>query len=368
MAENKSLGIENLGSVDWLNDSAPEPQAAEESQTPETTEAPEPVDETVEAVEDAAPEVTTEEVSEPVDEDESYDDDFEAESPEVDEPAAEASMFATLSQKLGYEVEGDFAEDYDGLASYTTAVGEQIANERLQKMFEAYPDVAEYFEYRSNNGDPLKYFEAQQAELDYNSIEIDDNLAVQKRVVIDGMRQAGFGDTEIGEMVDDLEDTGLLKKQAERYLGRLKATQATRKEQLLQQQAQQAEQQRAEAEAYWASVQDTINTGNLKGLQIPQRQRGKFYDWMTTPINEQGFTQRDLDRQNIDQETALAVEYLLYQGFDLKKLATSAAATQKVSNLKSKLSSAPSAGSRLKSRTKSGTTKANSIPSLKDLL
>ena len=129
-----------------------------------------------------------------------------------------------------------------------------------------------------------------------------------------------------------------------------------------------AQQQKAEAEAYWSSVQDTISTGNLKGLSIPQRTRGKFYDWMTNPINEQGATQRDLDRQNIDQETALAVEYLLYQGFDLRKLATSAAATQKVSNLKSKLSSAPSAGSRLKSRTKSGTTKANSIPSLKDLL
>ena len=337
MAENKSLGIENLGSVDWLNDSAPEPQAVEETQTPETTEAPEPVAETVEAVEEAAPEVTPEEVSEPVAEEESYDDEPVAESP-VEEPVAEASMFATLSEKLGYEVEGDFHEDYDGLANYTTAVGEQIANERLQKMFEQYPDVAEHFQYRSNNGDPLKYFEAQQAELDYNSIEIDDNLAVQKRVVIDGMRQAGFGDTEISEMVEDLEDTGLLKKQASRYLGRLQATQATRKEQLLAQQAEQAQQQRAEAEAYWSSVQDTINTGNLKGLSIPQRQRGKFFDWMTTPVaDNESATQRDIDRQNIDQETALAVEYLLYQGFDLKKLATSAAATQKVSTLKSKL-------------------------------
>ena len=87
------------------------------------------------------------------------------------------------------------------------------------------------------------------------------------------MRQAGFGDSEISEMVEDLEDTGLLKKQAGRYLSRLQATQATRKEQLLAQQAEQAQQQRAEAEAYWSSVQDTINTGNLKGLSIPQRQR-----------------------------------------------------------------------------------------------
>lgn len=364
MAETKSLGIENLGSVDWLNDNSPEPQAAEEAQQEEATEASEPVAET-EEVQEEAPEVTTEDSSEEVVED--IQEDAPALDP-VEEPAAEASMFSTLSEKLGYEVEGEFAEDYDGLANYTTAVAEQIANERMQKIFAQYPDVGEYFNYRSNNGDPIKYFEAQQAELDYNGLQIDDNVAVQKRVVIDGMKQAGFSGEDISEMVDDLEDSGLLKKQSERYLTRLQATQSTRKEQLLAQQAEQAQTQKAEAEAYWSSVQETISTGNLKGLSIPQRTRGKFYDWMTNPINEQGATQRDLDRQNIDQETALAVEYLLYQGFDLRKLATSAAATQKVSTLKSKLSSAPSAGSRLKSRTKSGTTKANSIPSLKDLL
>ena len=364
MAETKSLGIENLGSVDWLNDNSPEPQAAEEAQQEEATEASEPVAET-EEVQEEAPEVTTEDSSEEVVED--IQEDAPALDP-VEEPAAEASMFSTLSEKLGYEVEGEFAEDYDGLANYTTAVAEQIANERMQKIFAQYPDVGEYFNYRSNNGDPIKYFEAQQAELDYNGLQIDDNVAVQKRVVIDGMKQAGFSGEDISEMVDDLEDSGLLKKQSERYLTRLQATQSTRKEQLLAQQAEQAQTQKAEAEAYWSSVQETISTGNLKGLSIPQRTRGKFYDWMTNPINEQGATQRDLDRQNIDQETALAVEYLLYQGFDLRKLATSAAATQKVSNLKSKLSSAPSAGSRLKSCTKSGTTKANSIPSLKDLL
>ena len=230
------------------------------------------------------------------------------------------------------------------------------------------PDVQEYFNYRANNGDPIKYFEAQRAEMDYNTLAIDDNVAVQKRVVLDGMRQAGFADEDISRMVESYEDAGILKDNAAVYLQRLKQTQGQRKEQLLQQQQQQAAQQRAEAEQYWNSVHETINNGNLKGMQIPTRSRGKFYEWMTSPVDEQGATQRDIDRQNIDQETALAVEYLLYQGFDLKKLAGNAAATQKVSSLKSKLTAAPSAGSRMKSRTKSGTTKPTGLPSLKDLL
>ena len=372
MAENKGLGIENLGSIDWLNDNSPAPEAEETQQT-EATEAPEPVAET-ESVEEPTTEVPTEspeDVTEDVEE--STDDDVVADEPvaapvQEEEQEPEAGIIATLGAKLGYEVEGEFSEDYDGLAEYTNAVAGQIANEQLEKIFAAYPDVKEYFEYRANNGDPIRYFEAQQAEMDYNSLTVDDNVAVQKRVVIDGMRQQGFGDEDIQRMVESYEDAGILKDNAQIYLTRLQATQATQKEQLLVQQQQEAERQRAEADAYWKSVQETIATGSLKGMAIPQRQRAKFYDWMTTPVADNGATQRDIDRQNIDQETALAVEYLLYQGFDLKKLASNAAATKKVSSLKSKLAAAPSAGSRMKSRTKSGTTKANTIPSLKDLL
>lgn len=369
MSENKGLGIENLGSVDWLNDSSPAPEAAEtqQEQAAEPTEAaPETTEE--EAVE-PTPEVPVEETPEVQDEVEETVEEPVAEpaAPAAEEAAPAESMFATLGAKLGYEVEGDFAEDYDGLAEYTTAVGQQIANEQLEKIFASMPDVKEYYEYRANNGDPLKYFEAQQAEMDYHNVDIQ-NEAIQKRVLIDGMRQQGFGDEDIARMVESYEDAGILADNANIYLRQLQATQGQRKQQLLAQQEQEAQQQRAAAEEYWNSVQSTINQGNLKGMQIPTRQRGKFYEWMTTPVNEQGFTQRDLDRQNIDQETALAVEYLLYQGFDLKKLASNAASTQKVSALKSKLTAAPSAGSRMKSRTKSGTTKANTIPSLKDLL
>ena len=369
MSENKGLGIENLGSVDWLNDSSPAPEAAETQQeqvaepveaAPETTEV-EAAEPTTEVPVEETPEVQ-DEVAETVDEPVA-----EPAAPAVEEEAPAESMFATLGAKLGYEVEGDFAEDYDGLAEYTTAVGQQIANEQLEKIFAAMPDVKEYYEYRANNGDPLKYFEAQQAEMDYHNVDIN-NEAIQKRVLIDGMRQQGFGDEDIARMVESYEDAGILADNANIYLRQLQATQGQRKQQLLAQQEQEAQQQRAAAEEYWNSVQATINQGNLKGMQIPTRQRGKFYEWMTTPVNEQGYTQRDLDRQNIDQETALAVEYLLYQGFDLKKLASNAASTQKVSALKSKLTAAPSAGSRMKSRTKSGTTKANTIPSLKDLL
>tara|TARA_R100001463_G_scaffold16470_7_gene42732 strand:+ start:809 stop:1912 length:1104 start_codon:yes stop_codon:yes gene_type:complete len=367
MAENKELGLDSLKGVDWLNDSAPAPEVApeatEESQEPETKESSE------KEVEAAAPEEaveTTSEVEEPVDAPE------EPEQEPVAAPAQDAEeepgVIQTLSQRLGYDIEGEFADDYDGLTQYTSAVASKIAEEQLGEIFNQYPDVREYFQYRANNGDPLKYFQAQQAEMDYGSMTIDDNTAVQRRVVQDGMRSQGFGDEEITKMMDSYEDAGILKDNAEIYLAHLQRHQVNRKEELLQEQQKQAEAQRAQADAYWKQVSDTVQTGQLKGLQIPTKQRKQFYNWMTLPVDQNGATQRDLDRSKLDTETALALEYLIYQGFDLSKLSRNVAKTKNTQSLKNRLQSAPSASTRMKSRSKSTVTKAAPLPSLRDLL
>lgn len=368
MAENKELGLDSLKGVDWLNESAPAPQEiSEEVVEMPTTESEES---SAKAEPQEAPATEVEEplaeVSEPVD----------APEETVEEPTAapveqtddEPGVIQTLTQRLGYEVEGDFSDDYDGLEQYTTAVANKIAEEQLGNIFEQYPDVREYFQYRSNNGDPLKYFQAQQAEIDYSSLTVDDNVAVQRRVVQDGMRTQGFGDEEITKMLDAYEDAGILKDNADVYLNHLQRNQATQKQQLLEQQELQANEQRAQAEQYWQQVSKTVESGELKGMKIPQRQRKQFYDWMTLPVDQKGATQRDLDRNQLDTETALALEYLIYQGFDLNKLSSNIAKTKTTQSLKAKLQSSPSASTRMKSRSKSTVTKAAPLPSLRDLL
>jgi hypothetical protein len=359
MAEQKELGLDSLKGVDWLNDQAPAPEV---ESTPTEEPQPEVTEESV--VEEAPAQEVEQQVETPEPE-------APAEEPQsAEEPAAEeeASIISTLSQRLGYEVEGEFGDDYDGLTAYTSAVAGKIAEEQLAQIFNQYPDVREYFQYRANNGDPLKYFEAQNKEMDYSSMSIDDNTAVQRRVVQDGMRTQGFGDEEIAKMLDAYEDAGILKDNAEVYLSHLQRTQATQKQQLIADQERQAEAQRAQAAQYWEEVSKTVQTGQLKGLQIPTRQRKQFYDWMTLPVDHQGTTQRDLDRAKLDTETALALEYLIYQGFDLTKLSRNVAKTKTTQSLKSKLQSAPSASTRMKSRSKSTVSKAVSLPSLRDLL
>lgn len=365
MAENKELGLDSLKGVDWLNENAPavpEPQS-EAEQPAETLEAETQPEEAVAP----EPQVEQEAVEEPVGEPVSEETEPVAETPAKPEEQ-EMGVIDTLTQRLGYEVDGDFSDDYDGLEKYTSAVASKIAEEQLANIFNQYPDVREYFQYRANHGDPLKYFQAQQAEMDYNAMAVDDNVAIQRRIIQDGMRMQGFDDESITKMTDAYEDAGILKDNAEVYLSQLQRSQATRKQQLVEQQKQQAEQQRAEADQYWANVANTINQGQLRGLQIPTRQRKQFYDWMTLPVDKNGATQRDMDRAKLDQETALALEYLIYQGFDLNKLSQNVAKTKTTQSLKAKLQSSPSASTRMKSRSKSTVSKAVSLPSLRDLL
>jgi len=368
MAENKELGLDSLKGVDWLNDSAPAPvetpaeTSVENSEEPSVNEEPQVAAESATEEEQTPVNTPEESVAEEAEQASALEE--SAEEPTSDEPG----VIETLTQRLGYQVEGDFSDDYDGLEKYTSAVANKIAEEQLGNIFEQYPDVREYFQYRSNNGDPLKYFQAQQAQLDYSGMAVDDNVAVQRRVVQDGMRTQGFGDEEITKMLDAYEDAGILKDNAEVYLGHLKRNQAQEKEQLLAQQEQQAATQRAEAEQYWQQVSKTVDSGELKGLQIPQRQRKQFYDWMTLPVDQKGSTQRDHDRSKLDTETALALEYLIYQGFDLNKLTRNIAKTKTTQSLKAKLQSSPSASTRMKSRSKSTVTKGTPLPSLRDLL
>jgi len=367
MAENKGLGLDNLKQVDWLNDNAPAPaaetpetSAAEDAETETQTEAPEEAVQTPEQPE-------TEAVNNVQEEPEAA-----ASEPElVSEPEAdpESSIIDTLTERLGYSVDGDFSDDFDGLTQYTSAVANKMAEEQVGQLFEQFPDVREYFQYRANNGDPQAYFQAQQAEMDYNSIEISDNdIAIQKRVVQDGMRAQGFGEEEVTRMTEAYEDAGILKDNADVYLTQLKKQQETYKSQLLERQKIEADQQREQATQYWNSVSETIQNGQLKGMQIPTKQRRQFYDWMTQPVEKTGVTQRDKDRSGMDMETALALEYLIYQGFDLSKLAKNVSNTQKTKSLKEKLQSKPSASTRMKSRSKSSVTKSVSLPNLRDLL
>ena len=333
---------------------------------------PEPVAKTTEAVEDTPQDEPQEEqpVEEPQEELQAEE---ETQSVQEREPVAseepeEESIISELQAKLGYELDGEFDESIDGLLNFTKANAEKIAQEQMQNVFNAFPDVQEYLNYRANGGDAKRYFQTATPERDFAAMEVKEgDVMTQKQIVGAFLETQGFDLSEVQETLEDYEDAGILERHAKKALTRLQDKQIRDKKTLIEQQQQQAQQQAQQNEQMWNEINGLVQTGELKGLTVPERDKKRFFEWMATPIDQKGNSQRAVDREQLDQETLLALEYIVYKGFDLSKLISNNNTTQKARSLRSKLSKGTSSSSRMKS-SKPGYTKAIKLPDLKDLL
>jgi hypothetical protein len=344
----------------------------------------ETTEETPEAVETETPtaeetsEETTEETSEEIQED-----DTEAEAPNdaLQEAAdsleegeeSEASIISTLKERLGYEIEGDFEDDYDGIAGLTKAMAEKIAEEQFRSVFQSFPDIQEYLNYRVSGGDPDKFFKVAAKEIDFGKLSLSkEDKGMQRKVVESFMQMQGFEPEEITETIQDYEDAGLLLKNSERAVKKLAAHQVKQKESLVQEQQKQARETAKQTQETWGQIGSIINKGRLRDFTIPESDKKRFYSWMATPVDNNGRSQRLIDREKLDQESILAMEYLMYKGLDISKLVSAKVNTKQAASLKSKLkSSKPTASRRMKGN-KGGYNKTSNgrpnIPTLDKLL
>ena len=366
MAEEKSLDLSQVSVANLLNDNAPTSIPSPEAETPEEpVETPEPqANEEVEEVPQAEveePESTTtetteaEETSEPVS--------------SSDEETEEPGVIDILRSKMGYEVEGSFSEDYEGVAKFTDAVAQEMAKEQLDSVFAQFPDVEQYLQYRYNGGDPKRYFQATAPVIDYAAVEItDDNVGIQRAVLEDFLGRSGYTGEEVAETIQDYIDAGIMQRQATRSLGKLQKMQEQEAASLIEKQKQDAEARQQQVQKQWTTIQDTINQGTVKGFDIPTADRKKFFSWMSEAVDNQGRTQRLVDREKMDIESQVAMEYLLWKNFDLNKLVSNTQNTRKAQNLKAKLQQNKPASQRMKGGRNAASKAPAQLPSLKDLL
>ena len=360
MIEEKSLDLSQVSVANLLNN-----DALSDIPAPEETAAEETVVEPVESV----AEESTEEPPEEAPADLVEDSEPTAELGEGEEPATEeAGVIDVLRSKLGYEVEGDFAEDYDGVAKFTDAVAQEIAKEQLDTVFSQFPDVEQYLQYRYNGGDPKQYFQATAPVVDYAAVEItEDNVAIQRMVVEEFLHRSGYTGEEVAETVQDYIEAGMLQRQASRGLGKLQQSQAQEAVGVVERQKTEAASRKEQSQQQWTSIKGTIDTGTVKGFEIPNADRKKFYSWMSEAVDNQGRTQRLVEREQMDLETQVAMEYLLWKKFDLNKLVSSKQNTKQAQNLKQKLQQNKPASQRMKG-SQSSYKAPKQLPSLKDLL
>ena len=282
-------------------------------------------------------ELDEEEEDDDYEEDEEYEDDDEEEDDR--EPVA-STVVASILGKLGYETEDEYEDTEEGLLAMTQDVGQQIAEDQLNNLFENFPLVQRHLEYVLNGGESRDFMQAYDPQLDYNQISFDeDDTRSQKAILSDYFVTKGHDQNFINELLTDYEDTGKLYQKAEAARTALGKMQEQSRSQLVEQQKAQREQQEEQQQEFWNGVYEAIDsTDDFAGISIPKREKSKFFDYISNPVTRDGRTQRDLDHAEAEMETKLAIDYLMFKGFDLSKLVETKARTQNAKSLRDRIS------------------------------
>ena len=249
------------------------------------------------------------------------------------------SIVSQVLSTLGYEVDDAYEDTTEGLVALTKDVGTQIADETLDKLFEQYPLVGKHLEYVMNGGDSQQFMVTNDPRQDYSKIEIKENDTMsQKSVLSEYFRLKGHDKEFIDELLEDYEDSGKLQTKADSALKALAQAQAQQKEQMLEDQRKQQQNYVAEQKKFWDGVYDTIDKSKeFKGISIPEREKSKFFDYLSKPVTKEGYTQRDVDHNGSDMDVKLAIDYLMFKGFNLDKIINKKARTKSTRALKDKI-------------------------------
>ena len=249
------------------------------------------------------------------------------------------SIVGQVLSTLGYEVDDNYEDTTEGLVALTKDVGTQMADETLDKLFEQYPLVGKHLEYVMNGGDSQQFMTTNDPRQDYSKMTIKETDTMsQKSVLSEYFRLKGHDKEFIDELLEDYEDSGKLQSKADSALKALVDVQAQYKEQMLTEQKQKQQTAIAEQKEFWDGVYDTIDKSKeFKGISIPEREKNKFFNYLSQPVTKEGYTQRDVDHNGSDMDVKLAIDYLMFKGFNLDKIINKKARTKSTRALKDKI-------------------------------
>jgi hypothetical protein len=266
--------------------------------------------------------------------------DDEEQDEDVTQDTDEESIVGQILTKLGYDVEEEYDDTTDGLLKLTQDVGTKMAEDQLDQLFAKFPLVKNHLEYVLNGGQSQDFMQAYDPQLDYNKIDIaEEDVRSQKAILSDYFTSKGHDADFINELLEDYEDTGKLYQKSQAAKNSLAQVQGQQRQQLIAQQKQQREQSQQEQQQFWNGVYETIESSSeFAGITVPKREKSKFFDYISKPVNKDGMTQRDLDHGSADVEVKLAMDYLMYKGFNLKNIINTKAKTKATKSLRERVS------------------------------
>lgn len=250
------------------------------------------------------------------------------------------SLVSEIMTKLGYDF-GDesFDDTPEGILELTRSAAEKLSEETLDNIFTAHPSLKEHFEFLQNGGKSEDYVQMT-SEPDFASLNISGNSDIQKQLLTDYFLAKGEDEAFAQDMIESYEDKGTLEQKAEAAKNAFARVQNDRRSELLTKQREVAEAKRQATIETWNTVKATVSKATeLSGIAIPEKDRNKFMEYISAPVDKDGRTARDLAASKLTLEQQLTLDYLLFKGMNVGAMVGAKAQTIAANNLRSKLKS-----------------------------
>lgn len=206
--------------------------------------------------------------------------------------------------------EKEYEDSIDGLVELINDTKENARNEFLESLA---PDVREVIEFVQSGGAISDYLEMSR-EVDYSYYNMDDEEH-QVALVREHMEVTGMDEADIEDYIKDLEDSNLLKKNAEKAKKYLEKRAEERKANFIEEQKRYQEDRERELEEEYEKLSSTVLSGKLGDFEIPSTERKKFLDYITKPVTKDGKTQYQLDD---NQDDRIKAAYFKFKNFSFK--------------------------------------------------
>ena len=321
-------------------------------------------------LEEDAAKTINDDIIEPTDKDDVDKEEIDAALEEQDKEVSsdkgeESTVVKEVLDSLGFEGDYDYEDTPEGLKTLTLDVANKLAEEQLDNILETFPLVQRHLEYVMNGGESENFMKANDPQSDYGKLELTEKDIPMQRVVLRNYFKAkGHEDAMVNELLEDYEDSGKLFAKAELAKTQLSEAQTKQRLSMLEEQKKSNIKSQEEEKQFWSGIQKTIQeTDELAGISIPNREKNKFFKYISAPVNKQGQTQSMVDKSNNTNEQKLLMDYLMFKGLNLKEIIATKAKSQNTRSLKDRIQKSSKAT--LKSANKK--TKAKTNLDLNDL-
>tara|TARA_R110002012_G_scaffold1863_11_gene9021 strand:- start:500 stop:1591 length:1092 start_codon:yes stop_codon:yes gene_type:complete len=252
----------------------------------------------------------------------------------------EDTVVSEVLSQLGYEFEEDFEDTSDGLVKLAKAVGGKMAEDQLDGLFQAHPEIQKHLDFVLNGGKSEEWLKMSNQITDFENITVnEDDMRTQRAVLGEYFKLKGHDSEFINELLDDYTDSNKLFDKAKKAKGALTEYYGKKRDQSIEteRQGRLAEQQKQRD--FWDDINDTIqNAKDFAGLTVQEKDKNKFFDYLTQTDSE-GRTAREKAHKESPKEVKLAIDYLMFKGFNLEDIIATKAKTASAKSLRKKIKS-----------------------------